>query len=161
MKSKRYRSNLSDKQKPGWKFSEYEMKGVPIRISIGPRDIQSDTVELFRRDTLQKRNVKISVLVDEVLGDLDNMQNKLFEKAKLFTDENTFYVNDFSDFKEKINTGGFVYAHWDGTSETEDQIKKLTKATIRCVPMDREKEKGTCILSGKPSNQRVVFAKSY
>ena len=157
----RVKEDFRDTHKPGWKFSEYELKGVPIRIAMGPRDVENNTVELVRRDTLEKKVVNLDNLLDLVQEALENIQENLFLKAKLFQEKNTFRVDDWSDFKEKINLGGFVSAHWDSTSETEDEIKKLTKATIRCLPMDSTLEKGSCILTGKPSSRRVIFAKSY
>lgn len=162
-KSKNIRviEDFKDTRKPGWKFSEYELKGVPIRIAMGPKDVKSNSVEVFRRDTLLKQNVKIVDIVQHIEDTLDSIQIKLFEKAKKFNKENTHYVDNFEDFKEKINLGGFVYAHWDGTSETENTIKKITKATIRTIPINEKPEKGICVYSGKPSSRRVVFAKSY
>ena len=160
-KNIRVKEDFRDTQKPGWKFAEYEVKGVPIRIVMGPRDLEKNTIELFRRDTLVKKVLKLEDVGEEVVVLLDEIQDNLFKRAKLFNEKNTFLVDDFSIFQEKINQGGFVLAHWDGTSDTENEIKKLTKATIRCIPIDVEKESGKCILTGKPSLQRVVFAKSY
>ncbi|MAQ69526.1 MAG: hypothetical protein CMD23_00330 [Flavobacteriales bacterium] len=157
----RVKEDFRDTQKPGWKFAEYEVKGVPIRLVMGPRDLDQNTVELFRRDTLEKKFLKLDDVVPEITILLDEIQENLFERAKLFNEKNTFSVDDFSIFQEKITQGGFVLAHWDGTSETENEIKKITKATIRCIPIDVKKEAGKCILTGKPSVQRVVFAKSY
>ena len=157
----RCKEDFRDTQKPGWKFSEYEVKGVPIRIVMGPRDLENQTVEVFRRDILKKETIEIKDLVDFVLKTLNEIQINLLERAKVFNKENTFLVDDFDDFKEKINSGGFILAHWDGTSETENAIKKITKATIRCVPIDSKKESGKCVFSGQKSSQRVVFAKSY
>ena len=163
LKSKNIRviEDFKDTRKPGWKFSEYELKGVPIRIAMGPKDVKSNSVEVFRRDTLLKQNVKIVDIAQHIEDTLDTIQIKLFEKAKKFNKENTHYADNFEDFKEKINLGGFVYAHWDGTSETENTIKKITKATIRTIPLNEKSEKGICVYSGKPSTRRVVFAKSY
>ena len=157
----RVKEDFRDTYKPGWKFSEYELKGVPIRIGMGPRDLANQTVEVARRDTFEKQNISINDIESIILNILETMQNDLFLSAKSFRDQNTFMVNDLEEFKEKINLGGFVLAHWDGTSETEDEIKKITKATIRCIPFSSKKEAGECIFSGKPSNQRVIFAKSY
>jgi len=157
----RVKEDFRDTHKPGWKFSEYELKGVPIRIAMGPRDLDNKTVEVVRRDTLEKNIVSVDSLLDLIPKTLVKMQDDLLLKAKLYQEKNTFQVNDFDDFKAKINLGGFVFAHWDGTSETEDKIKKLTKATIRCVPMDSKEEKGHCVLTGKTSFRRVIFAKSY
>ena len=157
----RVKEDFRDTHKPGWKFSEYEMKGVPLRIAMGPRDLAKNTVELVRRDTLEKTEVSLDNLFDIVPNILNDLQDALFLKAKLFKEQNTFEVNDWDDFKDKINQGGFVSAHWDGTSETEDEIKKLTKATIRCIPINSKKESGICVLTKKSSSQRVIFAKSY
>ena len=163
LKSKNIRviEDFKDTRKPGWKFSEYELKGVPIRIAMGPKDVKNDSVEIFRRDTLSKQNVQIVDITQHIEDTLDSIQKKLFEKAKKFNKENTHYADNFEDFKEKINLGGFVYAHWDGTSDTENTIKKITKATIRTIPLNEKFEKGICVYSGKPSTRRVVFAKSY
>ena len=160
-KNIRVKEDFRDTHKPGWKFAQYELKGVPIRLVMGPRDLEKNTIELFRRDTLVKKVLKLEDVGEEVVVLLDEIQDNLFKRAKLFNEKNTFLVDDFSIFQEKINQGGFVLAHWDGTSDTENEIKKLTKATIRCIPIDVEKESGKCILTGKPSLQRVVFAKSY
>ncbi len=151
-----------DNFKPGYKFNDYELKGVPIRISIGPRDIENRTIELARRDDLTKSVVQLDSLVIEVQKILKDIQLSLFNRAQNFRDKNITEVNNFKEF-EKIITGngGFVSAHWDGTIETELKIKNLTKATIRCIPIDDKKEKGKCILSGKESAGRVIFAKSY
>ena len=138
------------------------MKGVPLRIAIGPKDLENGTVEIARRDTLSKSIVAQNEIAEYVSSQLDQIQNYLFEKAKAFRSENITLVDDFASFQEVINgKGGFVSAHWDGTNESEEAIKKATKATIRCIPLDNEKEDGVCIYSGKPSPQRVLFAKSY
>ncbi len=157
----RVKEDYQDSRKPGWKFSQYEMKGVPIRIAMGPRDMANQTVEMLRRDTLDKKTVTLDSITDNVLKNLEDMQKKLYVKANKFRKNNTYSVDTFDDFKEKINLGGFVLAHWDGTSETEEQIKKITKATIRCIPIDSTQEDGQCVLTGKPSDKRVIFAKSY
>jgi prolyl-tRNA synthetase len=149
-------------QKPGWKFAEYELKGVPLRIAIGPRDIENNTVELARRDTLTKETISQDNIADYIANLLEEIQNNLFDKAMSFRENSITQVDTFEEFKEILNTkGGFVLAHWDGTSETEDQIKNLTKATIRCIPMDAKEEVGTCVLTGKKSFKRVLFAKAY
>jgi len=151
-----------DTHKPGFKFNEYELKGVPLRISIGPRDVANGTVELARRDTLSKKSVPQSELVVEIQCMLEEIQQALFDRAKNFRTEHITEVDDFDAFKEVLaSKGGFVSAHWDGTSETELAIKEATKATIRCIPIDGEREQGSCVYSGKPSNQRVLFAKAY
>lgn len=151
-----------DTQKPGWKFNQYELQGVPLRIAIGPKDLEKGSVELARRDTLTKQFVSQADVATVVPALLDEIQNSLFEKALKFREERTHVANSWEEFEALIKeSAGFVYAHWDGTTETEDKIKDLTKATIRCIPLNSEQEEGTCILSGKPSKQRVVFAKAY
>lgn len=151
-----------DTHKPGWKFNEYELKGVPLRIGIGPRDLENGTIELARRDTLSKEVVSMEGLPSLIKSRLDEIQQNLFDKAKLHRDENTRSADNWEEFKDLIeNVGGFVEAHWDGTPETEEKIKELTKATIRCIPLDAKQEDGQCVLTGKPSSQRVLFAKAY
>ena len=151
-----------DEYRSGWKFNEYEMKGVPVRITVGARDLENNQVELFRRDTLEKYLVDCNSAVDEVLRLLDNIQQTMFDKALTFREKNIFTVDTWEEFKDIIeNKGGFVYAHWDGTAETEEAIKEQTKATIRCIPLNNIKEEGRCIFSGKPSKERVIFAKAY
>ena len=151
-----------DTQKPGWKFAEYELKGVPVRIAIGPRDIANGTVEIARRDTLTKEVIKQENIAEYIADLLVDIQTSIFNKARSFRDKNTCKVDTYEDFKKILNEkGGFLLAHWDGTSETEQKISKETKATIRCIPLDNKNEKGKCIYTGKPSNQRVVFAKAY
>lgn len=151
-----------DNYRPGWKFAEYELQGIPVRLAMGPRDMENGTIEVARRDTKTKELVQI----DEVVNYIDNLlpaiQQSIYDKALQFREERTTYVDDFATFKEVLNDkGGFVYAHWDGTAETEQRIKELTKATIRCIPLDNPKEQGKCVLTGAPSTQRVVFAKAY
>jgi prolyl-tRNA synthetase len=151
-----------DTHKPGWKFTEYEFKGVPVRITIGPRDLENGTVEVARRDTLEKEIFQMTDIETKVLHLLDQIQKNLFDKALAFRENNSFYVDSWEEFKEINETkGGFIYAHWDGTSETEEKIKEETKATIRVIPLNNPLEPGKCVYSGKPSNQRVVFAKAY
>lgn len=152
-----------DTQKPGFKFAEWEFKGVPLRIAIGPRDLENNTVELARRDTLTKSTSNMEGLSDQILDLLDDIQDNLYKKAFDFRSENTTEVNSWDEFKNVLQKkGGFILAHWDGTSETEEQIKAETKATIRSIPLDyRSSEEGVCIYSGKPSKGRVVFAKAY
>ena len=151
-----------DKFKPGYKFNDYELKGVPLRIAIGPKDLQNGTVEIARRDNLTKEVVSQDEIVDYISSQLAQIQIDLFEKAKAFRADNITKVDDFKTFQEVIKgKGGFISAHWDGTNESEEAIKKATKATIRCIPLDNVKEVGVCVYSGKPSNQRVLFAKSY
>jgi prolyl-tRNA synthetase len=151
-----------DNRKPGWKFAEYEVKGVPVRIAIGQRDIENGVVEIARRDTLEKVSVNREGVAEYIEQLLNEIQQNLFERANSFTKTNTTSVNSWNEFKDVLETkGGFISAHWDGTSETEQKIKEETKATIRCIPYDSIQEKGICIYSGKESNQRVLFAKSY
>lgn len=151
-----------DTQKPGWKFNEYEFKGVPIRIAIGPRDIENGTVEVARRDTLEKATYQIIDIENKIEHLLENIQDNLFQKALAFREENTRMADTWEEFNEILDTkAGFILAHWDGTPETEQKIKDETKATIRCIPLNNQLEEGKCIYSGKPSTQRVVFARSY
>ena len=147
--------------KPGWKFAEYELKGVPLRLSLGNRDLENETIEIARRDTMEKKTVQISNIGNTVVDLLDKIQKNLYTRADTFREENTFTANTFDEFKNYINEGGFVYAHWDGSCETEEKIKKETKATIRCIPQDVSNEEGVCIYSGKRSVRRVLFAKAY
>lgn len=150
-----------DQNRPGWKFAEYELKGVPVRVAIGNRDIESGTVEVARRDTLEKQTQSIEGLATYIKNLLDDIQTSIYKKALDFRTQNTFEVNTWEEFKEQIEKGGFISAHWDGTPETEDKIKDLTKATIRCMPIGATQETGTCVFSGKPSTQRVLFARAY
>ncbi len=152
----------SDNKKPGWKFAEYEMKGVPVRLAMGPRDLENGTVEVARRDTLEKQVVPLEGISDYIEKLLQDIQEGIYKKALDFRTKNIRKVDDWVEFKEVLKTkGGFIWAHWDGTAETEEKIKEETKATIRCLPMDDEKEEGLCIYSGKPSKQRVLFALAY
>ena len=160
-KNIRVKEDFRDTQKPGWKFTEYEVKGVPIRLAMGPRDLKNNTIELFRRDNLEKKTISLDEVVGMIPDLLNDIQNNLLERAQSFNKEHTFLVDDFEEFKLKIKSGGFILAHWDGTEETEEKIKRLTKATIRCIPLDSKREDGVCVFSGKYSAQRVVFAKSY
>ena len=151
-----------DTHKPGFKFNEYELKGVPLRIGIGPRDLENGTVELARRDTLSKKSVAQTDLVNEIKSTLKEVQVDLFERAKDFRADHTTEVDTFDAFKEVLETkGGFVSAFWDGTEATETSIKEATKATIRCVPLDSKAESGRCVFSGKPAKHRALFAKAY
>lgn len=158
----RVKFDTRDHQRPGWKFAEYELQGVPIRLAVGPRDLENGTVEMARRDTQTKELVAFDGL-EHVLDELlEEIQKAIFEKAKNFREDRLFEANDWVEFKDIIaNRPGFVYAHWDGTSETELKIKEETKATIRCIPLDSKEESGACIYTGKPSKQRVIFAKAY
>ena len=151
-----------DTHKPGWKFAEYELKGIPVRLAIGPRDLQNNSVELVRRDTLEKKVVPVEGIDTLITDLLDEIQQNMYQKALQFRDQNTIPVNTWEEFKEVIaSKGGFVSAHWDGTPETEEKIKDETKATIRCIPLNNALEEGKCIYSGKPSRQRVLFAVAY
>ena len=148
--------------KPGWKFNEYELKGVPVRVAIGPKDLEKGTVELARRDTLEKQFVAMDDVENVVPSLLDEIQENLYAKALDYRNDHITKVDDFDTFKKVIDTkGGFLSCHWDGTIETENKIKDLTKATIRCIALDAIEEKGSCILTGKPSSRRVLFAKAY
>lgn len=151
-----------DTQKPGWKFAQYELQGVPVRIAIGPKDLEKGSVELARRDTLTKEIVPREEVVEKIKVLMVEIQENLFERAKNFRDSHITRVDSFDEFKEVLNSkGGFISAHWDGTSETELKIKDKTKATIRLIPIDGEREEGKCVFSGNPSSQRVLFAKAY
>ena len=148
--------------KPGWKFNEYELKGVPLRIAIGPKDLEKGTVELARRDSFQKQFVSMDDVSNIVPSLLTEIQEQLYNKALKYRDEHITYVDDFDTFKELLDSKtGFFACHWDGTSQTEDKIKDLTKATIRCIPLDAVEEEGKCIFTGAPSKRRVLFAKAY
>jgi len=151
-----------DTFKPGYKFNEYELKGVPVRIAIGARDLEAGTFELARRDTLQKWTVNAEQVIEAVQTTLKEMQQNLFDQALEFQTQNTREANSYEEFKSLIEThGGFVSAHWDGTTDTEDRIKEETKATIRCIPLNQKTEDGQCVYSGNPSKGRVLFAKAY
>ncbi len=152
----------ADTKKPGWKFAEYELKGIPVRIAMGPRDLENGTVEVARRDTKVKETVSVETVADYVGDLLEAIQQNLFDRAKQFSTVNTRSADSYEEFKEILEThGGFVYAHWDGTEETEQKIKEETKATIRNIPLGNPLEDGVCIYSGNPSSQRVLFAKAY
>ena len=152
----------SDNARPGWKFAEHEMKGVPVRIAIGARDLEQNIVEVARRDTKEKANASIDGIGLHVKNLLDEIQQNIFNRAKAFRDDHITEANTWEEFVHLLDTKtGFISAHWDGTPETEDKIKEQTKATIRCIPLDNKQEAGTCILSGNPSTQRVLFARAY
>ncbi|MEN9350474.1 MAG: hypothetical protein RL372_1452 [Bacteroidota bacterium] len=152
----------SDNARPGWKFAEYEMKGVPVRIAIGARDLEQNIVEVARRDTKEKANASIDGIALHVKNLLDEIQQNIFNRAKAFRDDHITEANTWEEFVQLLDTKtGFISAHWDGTPETEEKIKEQTKATIRCIPLDNKQEAGTCILSGNPSTQRVLFARAY
>lgn len=151
-----------DTQRPGFKFAEYELKGVPVRIAIGSRDLENGTVEIVRRDTKEKQTVSQQNLDDHIENLLENMQQSIYQKALTFRDENIREVDSYEEFKQVLDEkGGFISAHWDGTVETEKQVKEETKATIRCIPLTNKHEEGNCIVTGKPSSQRVLFARAY
>lgn len=150
-----------DKYKPGYKFAEYELKGVPVRLGIGMRDLESGTIEVARRDTLSKETLLIDGVAGHIEALLVEIQQNIFDKALAFREENTFIVETWEDFKNQIEKGGFVMAHWDGTPETEEKIKQETMATIRCIPLNSMEMAGECVYSGKESAKRVVFAKAY
>ena len=150
-----------DKQRSGWKFAEYELKGVPVRLAVGMRDLAAGTVEIARRDELTKESRPLEGVADHIVSLLDEIQRNIFTKADSFRRQNTHRVDSWEEFKTKIEEGGFLSAHWDGTSETEEKIKEETKATIRCIPFDREDEIGRCVYSGKESAGRVLFARAY
>ena len=144
-----------DTHKPGWKFAEYELKGVPLRLALGARDLENGTIEISRRDTLEKETCQITDIENKVEGILQEIQDNLYNRALILREQSTYQADSKEDFIKLIEKGGFVYAHWDGTSETEELIKQQTKATIRCIPLDAEKESGVCLFTGNPSNMRV------
>ena len=150
-----------DTKKPGWKFAEYELKGVPVRLAMGARDLENNTVEVARRDTLTKETVSFDGLVGYIQNLLTDVQNNIFQKAVDYRASVTREVNSYEEFKVEIEKGGFLLCHWDGTPETEELIKQETKATIRCIPLEGDKTPGVCMVTGKPSKQRVVFARAY
>ncbi len=161
-KGVRVKIDKDDKKRPGFKFAQHEMEGVPVRIGIGARDLAKNQIEIARRDTKEKSQIALDTVNDVVPKLLEEIQQNLFDKALKFREEHTTHVSTMDEFKSVLESkGGFVYAHWDGTTETEEKIKELTKATIRCIPLDFEAEEGTCILTGKPSKGKVVFAKAY
>lgn len=150
-----------DKQRSGWKFAEYELKGVPVRLALGKRDLEAGTIEVARRDTLSKESRPLAGIVEYIQNLLDEIQANIYQKALTFREEHTFRVDTWDEFVEKIEAGGFLLAHWDGTAETEEKIKEQTKATIRCIPLDAPEESGKCVMTGGPSNRRVIFARAY
>lgn len=151
----------ADNKRPGFKFADYELKGVPVRLVLGARDIENGTIEVMRRDTLEKETVAIEGIEDYVVKLLDEIQDNIYTKALNLRLEMTSKVDTWEEFKEQIEKGGFILAHWDGTTETEEKIKEETKATIRCIPLDGEEEDGKCVYTGKPSKRRVIFARNY
>ncbi len=151
----------ADNKKPGWKFSEYELKGVPVRLAIGTRDLENNTVEVARRDTLTKETLPMDGIENHIKKLLNEIQKNIYKKALDFRESQTREVNSYDEFKEEIEKGGFLLCHWDGTPETEALIKEETKATIRCIPLEGDKTPGKCMVTGKPSAQRVLFARAY
>ena len=152
----------NDNNRPGWKFAEYEMKGVPVRITLGARDLENNVVEIARRDTKEKRSIGLDGLAEHITVLLDDIQQSMFNKAKQYQQVHITPANDWDEFIRLLDEkGGFISAHWDGTAETEDAIKEKSKATIRCIPLDNKTENGKCILTGNPSTQRVLFARAY
>ncbi|HOV70889.1 MAG TPA: proline--tRNA ligase [Dysgonamonadaceae bacterium] len=151
----------ADNKKPGWKFSEYELKGVPVRLAMGARDLENNTIEVARRDTLTKETVPYEGVVEHVKNLLDEIQQNIYQKAFDFRASQIREVNSYDEFKEEIEKGGFLLCHWDGTPETEELVKNETKATIRCIPFEGDKTPGKCMVTGKPSAQRVIFARAY
>jgi prolyl-tRNA synthetase len=152
----------NDNARPGWKFAEYELKGVPVRVAMGMRDLENNVVEVARRDTKEKQVVSLDGLAVFIQNLLEEIQQSIFNKALAFRNENIREANNWDEFVTILDhQAGFVSAHWDGTAETEEKIKELTKATIRCIPLENKQQEGTCILTGKPSNQRVLFARAY
>lgn len=151
----------ADNKRPGFKFADYELKGVPVRLAIGARDLENNTVEVMRRDTLEKSSASLDGIVDYVAGLLEEIQSNIYTKALNYRNSRMIEVDTYKEFKEKIEEGGFILAHWDGTTETEERIKEETKATIRCIPLDGDKTPGKCMVTGKPSAQRVIFARNY
>ncbi|MBD5369998.1 MAG: proline--tRNA ligase [Bacteroides sp.] len=151
----------ADNKRPGFKFADYELKGVPVRLAIGQRDLENGTCEIMRRDTLEKETVGFDGIADHIANELEDIQSNLFEKARKFRDDNIYVVDTYDQFKEQIEKGGFILAHWDGTPETEEKIKAETKATIRCIPLEGDETPGVDMITGKPSKRRVLFARSY
>jgi prolyl-tRNA synthetase len=151
----------ADNKKPGWKFSEYELKGVPVRLAIGARDLENNTIEVARRDTLTKETLSCDGIENYIKELLEEIQENIYKKALDFRISQTREVDSYDEFKVEIEKGGFLLCHWDGTPETEELIKNETKATIRCIPLEGDKTPGKCMVTGKPSKQRVIFARSY
>ena len=151
----------ADNRRPGFKFADYELKGVPVRLAIGARDIADNTVEIMRRDTLEKETVSLEGIESRIVSLLEDIQQNIFRKALDLRQSRTVYVDTYDEFKKRIEEGVFIMAHWDGTPETEDRIKEETKATIRCIPLDGDDEPGVCMVTGRPSKRRVLFARNY
>ena len=158
----RVKYDNSDHARPGWKFAEYELKGVPVRVALGLRDIENNVAEVARRDTKEKQSMSLDGLADNIKELLAQIQQNIYDKALAFRNENIREANSWDEFGKLLDEkAGFISAHWDGTGETEEKIKEQTKATIRCIPMNNKLENGTCVFSGKPSTQRVLFARAY
>lgn len=151
----------ADNRRPGFKFAEYEVKGIPVRLAVGQRDLENGTAEIMRRDTLEKETVSFDGIADHIANELEDIQNSLFQRALDRRKKHTYTADSYDEFKQLIEKGGFVLAHWDGTPETEELIKEETKATIRCIPFDGDTTPGKCMVTGKPSERRVLFARSY
>ena len=151
----------ADNRKPGWKFANYELKGVPVRLAMGGRDLENNTIEVMRRDTLEKETVSCDGIENYVQNLLEDIQKNIYQKALKHREEHTITVDTYDEFKEKIEQGYFIMAHWDGTPETEERIKNETKATIRCLPLEGDMTPGKCMVTGKPSARRVLFARAY
>ena len=151
----------ADNKRPGFKFADYELKGVPVRLAMGGRDLENGTIELMRRDTLEKETLPLEGIVEHITTLLDDIQKNIFEKARAFRDAHVYECDNYEEFKERIKDGGFFLCHWDGTAETEAKIKEETQATIRCVPFAYEQTPGVDMVSGKPAKCRVIIARSY
>lgn len=151
----------ADNRRPGFKFADYELKGVPVRLAIGTRDLENGTVELMRRDTLEKETLPLDSISEHVRDLLEDIQQNIFNKAMALRESKTYVIDSYEEFKEKIEQGGFFLCHWDGTPETEERIKEETKATIRCIPLDGDDTPGKCMVTGKPSARRVIIARNY
>ena len=150
-----------DKRRPGFKFADYEVKGIPVRLAIGARDLENGTVEVMRRDTLEKSVAQFEGIADQVAALLEDIQRNIYQKALKMRQARTYKIDSYEEFKQRIEDGGFFLCHWDGTTETEERIKEETKATIRCIPLDGEEEEGFCMVTGKPSKRRVIIARAY
>lgn len=158
----RVKFDNNDNSRPGWKFAEYELKGVPVRIAMGLRDIENNTVEVARRDTKEKNTISLDGIATVIAALLDDIQQYIYNKALAFRNDRITNANSWDEFVQLLDEkGGFIAAHWDGSSETEEKIKEQTKATIRCIPLNNKQEDGVCILTGKPSKERVLFARAY
>jgi proline--tRNA ligase len=151
----------AENRRPGFKFADYELKGIPVRLAIGARDLEEGTVEVMRRDTLEKETLPFAGIATEVASLLEKIQDNIYQKALAHRESMTRTVDTYEEFKVEIEKGGFILAHWDGTTETEEKVKEETKATIRCIPLDGDKTPGVCMVTGRPSAQRVIFARNY